>query len=170
MLLGVSSLTRLELSAFDGIDAGVLAEKPLRQHLALPCLDTDPLELMSQLQNMQQLTYLDLSGSDLKWGSPPAAAYAALTASSRLQHLDISSCQVRVGFWQHMFPAGRQLPSLRSLDLASVEVKQFAAGAMGSRLVACCPSLRSINIHRLPGRAALRFALQGIEGVRVYPE
>jgi hypothetical protein len=51
-------------------------------------------------------------------GIPPAAAYAALTASSKLQQLDISSCVLPAGVWQYVFPVGRQLPHLQKFDMA----------------------------------------------------
>ena len=75
-------------------------------------------QLMSQLQHLQQLTHLDLKGnlvSVVQEDNPPAAAYAALVASSRLQHLNISKCMMPDSAWQHIFPPGGQLPQLREL-------------------------------------------------------
>jgi hypothetical protein len=182
MLSGVSSLTRLELSGFTGLDGRVLAGKPMLQHLELPDVD-DKLncryeltptptetatELLSQLQHLQQLTYLTLNGHDLTRGTPPAAAFSALTASSKLQHLDIGFCKVPAGAWQHMFPAGRQLSCLQLLNIASVRVPPVVAD--GRRIIACCPNLRYISICDLPGTPELRAALQGVDGLRVQHE
>jgi hypothetical protein len=72
---------------------------------------------------MQQLTHLDLKTClravsapyRAETGRPPVAAYAALTASSKLQYLDISGACLPPGVWQHLFPADRQLPSLQFL-------------------------------------------------------
>ena len=82
--------------------------------------------MLSHLQDLQQLTHLTLRGVLRKgWGTtdsaePPATAYAALTASSKLQHLDISSSKLPAGVWQHVFPPSRQLPHLHILDLGWV--------------------------------------------------
>lgn len=59
--------------------------------------------LLSNIQQLQQLTYLKI-----KWtlyngaeAVAPAEAYSALTASSKLQHLDFSVCVLPTGAWQH---------------------------------------------------------------------
>jgi hypothetical protein len=51
----------------------------------------------------------------------PAAAWAALTASSALQQLDLSSANPPREAWPHIFPAGRQLLQLTSLQLPSID-------------------------------------------------
>jgi hypothetical protein len=47
----------------------------------------------AQLERLQQLTHLNLAGASsmgiYREGIPPAAAYSVLTASSKLEHLDI---------------------------------------------------------------------------------
>ena len=50
-------------------------------------------------------------------GNHPAAAFSALTASSKLQHLAVNWWTLPAGVGQHVFPSGRQLLNLRSLDL-----------------------------------------------------
>jgi hypothetical protein len=85
-------------------------------------------QLLSHLQALQQLTYLDVNNLDLTGrldsdsASPPAAAYSSLTASSKLLHLDISWGVLPAGAWQHMFPAGKQLPHLRTLIISHVKL------------------------------------------------
>ena len=105
--------------------------------------------LLSHLQLLQQLTYLDLSQTLAH--TAPAAAYAVLTASSKLRHLDVSRSQLPVGVWQHMFPSGRQLPYLRQLDIGSIHHPNGAAAVApeGSRLVSCCPELHSLHMQAL---------------------
>jgi hypothetical protein len=123
MLSGTQHLTCLQLSNCD-IHPGVLAGKTLLQHLDLarPRYTQDAAahsrlaQLLSHLQPLQQLTHL--SFTDVTWASaehtnPPAAAYSALTASSKLQHLSMYGCTMLQGLWQHVFPTGRQLPHLR---------------------------------------------------------
>ncbi len=41
----------------------------------------------SQLQHLTQLTHLTFKAYGVKEGNPPAAAFLALTASSKLQYL-----------------------------------------------------------------------------------
>jgi hypothetical protein len=105
------------------LEPGALAGKTQLQRLQVkymhPKLTGAQLaQLLSHLQPLQQLTNLNLAHSLTadEQDSPPAAAYAALTASSKLQHLDLTCCTLQAGAWQHMFPAGRQLPQLLSLD------------------------------------------------------
>ena len=135
-------LTCLALKGF-GMDPAVLAGKTLLQHLQLEdCwFDRAPRsavsKLMAHLQPLQQLTSLNLHNSALDdedsqisspryWtgeprpGSAPVSAYEALTASSKLQHLDLSLWKLPLGVWQHLFPAGRQLPHLTSPALTFV--------------------------------------------------
>jgi hypothetical protein len=110
MLSGMQLLTRLELSpdcleeTEVELEAGALAGKTQLQHLCLRGCDihggaAGVAQLLSNLQPMQQLTYLSLHHSLLEGedSTPPAAAYAALTASSKLQHLDIRECILPAG-------------------------------------------------------------------------
>jgi hypothetical protein len=97
-------------------------------------------QLLSELQHLQQLTFLDLQNSmRAAIGNPPAAAFSALTASSKLQYLSISACTLPAGIWQHMFPAGRQLPDLQELDIPGIWMPScsFATAPHGSSLVRC---------------------------------
>lgn len=80
----------------------------------------------------------------------PAAAYAALTASSNLQQLDIRYSAVTEGAWEHMFPAGRLLPQLQELTITGVRGPsgcRSAAAFEGSRLVSCCPGLKVLRME-----------------------
>jgi hypothetical protein len=100
-----------------GVEPGVLAGKTMMQHLVMPSCTAlggaaGEAQLLSHLQHMQQLTYLNLSGCLRAEDEdhPPAAAYAALTACSKLHTLNLSDCVLPAVVWQHLFSAGRQLP------------------------------------------------------------
>ena len=113
MLSGMQLLTRLELSpdwrleeTEVELEPGALAGKTQLQHLCLSGCDIQGnaagvAQLLSHLQAMQQLTHLCMHHSLLEGedSSPPASAYAALTASSKLQHLDIRECILPAGVW-----------------------------------------------------------------------
>ena len=170
MLSGVQTLTRLQLSgpySHASFDPAALAGKTLLQHLELhfkALLDGAPgVQLLAQLQLQQKLTCLQL-GMQQSWRDidprslPPAAAFAALTASSKLQHLDVSECKLPEGVWQYMFPAGRQLPHLMTLAFS-------AAAPEGGRLVSCCPALQSLAIAKLECTGDLLSSLQGLSGL-----
>jgi hypothetical protein len=184
MLAGAHHLTRLDVSGCwheDGasfVQPGVLAGKTQLQHLQLAAcsiagvpIRTGGAQLLSYLRELQQLTFLGLSCShSSELGDIPAAAFSALTASSKLQHLDISDLQLPAGAWQHVFPAGKQRPHLRSLNLAQIThpLTQglFPASAPeGSRLVSCCPGLQSLDMQGLRYTAHLLPALQGLSGL-----
>jgi hypothetical protein len=172
MLSGTPSLTRLELpetAAGVVFDAAVLDGKDQLQHLHMcnVAIDADA-ELLTLLQHLHQLTHLCLShcltGAG---GTPPTAAYAALTASSKLRHLDISGCTLPAGAWQHVFPAGRQLPHLQYLGMSWITLPcgSWAAAPDGSSLVRCCPSIQAIRMEGLEGSLELLGALKQLSGL-----
>lgn len=107
LLSGTQHLTRLELTHCT-FQPEALNGKTLLQHLRLEgCYwRYSDAELLSQLQHLQQLTHLSLGHTlmnvSVRPPSPPAAAFAAVTASSKLQHLDISRCTVPAGVWQYL--------------------------------------------------------------------
>jgi hypothetical protein len=167
MLSGAHHLTRLELAECDKVDPAALAGKIRLQHLQMTMCNlhaAETVQLMSQLQHLQQLTHLDLTGTLKLWvpqeDNPPAAAYAALVASSRLQHLNISKCRMPISAWhQHIFPPGRQLPQLRDLIMESFEHCTFKASDI-SPLVSCCIGLQSLDMRGVPYSAELLTQLQ----------
>jgi hypothetical protein len=120
---------------------------------------------MSHLQELQQLTYLGFR--NISAAAATAAAYSALTASSKLQHLDISNCTVPAGVWQQVFPADRRLPHLRVLDLLEICHCDNHAAAVpeGSRLVSCCPGLQSLQLQYLQCSAELLAPLRGLSSL-----
>lgn len=95
-----------------------------------------------------------------------------MTASSKLQHLDLSGCKLpAAAVWQHIFPAGRQLPHLQTLKLADVKQPVLPAGLLpaaapeGTRLVSCCPALQHLDMQGLCYSRGLVSALQGLTGL-----
>ena len=193
MLSGMHSLTRLVVLGViargaDGlevvapaVEAGVLAGKTQMQHLDLggccmPGGAAGVAQLLTNLQGMQQLTHLNLRSSAraagglllyMQEGTPPAAAFSALTASSKLQFLSVPHCMLPAGVWEHLFPAGRQLPYLQSLDIRCVSQLggSDATAPEASRLVSCCPSLQKLDMDMLQCNAEPLTPLQGLSGL-----
>jgi hypothetical protein len=177
-LPGLQHLTRLQLTHNGDIDfePAALAGKTLLQHLVLQVLKlpddtTGETQLLSQLQDLQQLTCLmfDVFGSGVGSGVPypPAAAYSALMASSKLQHLDVAWCCLPTAVWQHILPTSRQLPLLQVLNVSHVKDPEYvhAAAPEGTRLVSCCPGLQSLQMQGLKHIAVGLAGLQGLSGL-----
>jgi hypothetical protein len=177
VLSGTQHLTRLHCTGRSTCEHGALAGKTKLQHLMLAFSDipggaAGDAQLLSHLQPLQQLTHLDLTAalvhgwdSEVDENTPPAAAYEALTASSKLQHLSIAACRLPVGVLQHIFSAGRQLPHLTSLDISDVQQvpgRSAAPAPEGSGLVSCCPGLRQLDMLNLQCRAQLLAPLQAL--------
>ena len=155
VLSGMQHLTRLELSFCVEMEPDGLAGKTKLQHLCLRECEivggaAGGAQLLSHLQPLQQLTRLDLwfSLPAVEGSNPPASAYAALTASSKLQQLNIGACTLPAGVWQHMFPTGRQLPNLQSLNISCIKQPSgsYAQTPEATRLVSCCPCLHSLRL------------------------
>ena len=119
---------------------------------------------LSELQPLQQLTCLEFSMCSTAF--PPAAADSALTASTKLQHMKLGCC-LPAGMWQHMFPAGRQLPHLHVLSIEGTRRSQagFAAAPTGTQLVGCCPGLQALTMWGLPCSTELMGALRGLSSL-----
>jgi hypothetical protein len=176
MLSATYHLTRFELSR-GNIEPGALAGKSRLQHLGLNCWRTpvgsgDVAQLLVHLQQLNQLTHLVMC----HWcaceapfrGDPPAAAFAAVTASSKLQDLDVSWCTLPAGALQHMFPADRTLPHLQELGMAYVKEAggTCATAPAGSRLVSCCHGLRCLDVRGLQCSSVQLAPLQGLSGLQ----
>jgi hypothetical protein len=179
MLSGTHHLTRLQVSGYPeislqlSVEPQVLASKTQLRHLQLAgCMVSGgvagAVQLLSHLQPLQQLTHLDLAhiSRALQEGAPPqeAAAFSAVTASSKLQHLDLHKGRLPPGVWQHMFPTGRQLPHLRCLDMSwIIQPNGFPTSAPDfSQVASCCPGLQSLDMMELPYSAEQLPALLGL--------
>ena len=108
-------------------------------------------ELLSHMQPMQQLTHLSLQGTPCAdqqlLPAQLAEALSGLTASSKLQYLDISNCALPTSVWPHIFPTGRQLPHMRWLDASLVNRTEPHFVPDASRLVSCCPGLHTLKME-----------------------
>ena len=168
-------LTRLDFEDMEA-EPDVLTGKTRLQHLSLyTCWlrEGAPGQKLSQLQDLQQLTHLELQSS-LSDINAPAAACAALTASSKLQHLGFSGCSLPEGAWQYILPAGRQLPHLQSLDFLGVKLPSSEPHPQGpgrlaapasTHLVSCCLALKELAMSDCS--AELLSPLTGLTGLRV---
>jgi hypothetical protein len=200
MLSGARQLTRLQLSKYQ-FETATLAGKTALQHLDLrKCRVTAGIagltQLLSHLQHMPLLTHLGIRGCLYKqpaaqedavsdealWDSKHswqrdafAAAYSALTVSSRLQHLDISKAFLPAGVWASILPAGRQLPELRTLKLAKVRQTlakrhvlyyESVSPLQGARLVSCCPGLQYLDLTGWVCSEQLLAPLAGLRDLR----
>lgn len=115
------------------------------------------LEQLPRLQHLSAL-WIDLNHTS----SPaPAAAYAGITAHSRLCSLHINWQDLPVSAWHALFPAGVQFEQLTQLQLYEGCGTDDAAdgvlsavctldGAVLCRLAACCPRLLVLKLwlHR----------------------
>jgi hypothetical protein len=171
MLAGAVQLTKLTIagvnhdddSLYDPyradvcLEAGILANKTLLQYLYLGSCQivggaAGVAHLLSPLVSWHQLTYLNLINSlPEAYVDIPPAAYSSITASSKLQTMDLSDNTLPTGVWQHNLPVGMQLANLVSLvifdeddpsgdDLPAPECSQF---------VSCCPGLQELNVTGL---------------------
>jgi hypothetical protein len=109
--------------------------------------------MLPVLSRLQQLTSLRLTGIEEAAAAPE---YAALTASSQLELLELSYCSVPPTAAPYMFPAGRCRPHLRTMSIESTCVDGHGqyfrpCGALtlregdAGRLAGCCPGLRKLR-------------------------
>jgi hypothetical protein len=185
MLAGMCHLTLLHLArwSFDGpieLEPGVLANKKQLQHLYFNnCMVLGGAaglgQLLSHMPHMQQLVHFHVVNSlfTTDRDMPSAAAYAALTASSKLQRFCLRDCQLPADVWQQMFPAGRQLPHLTFLTLARCDTWLLQAGPSlcpaaapeGTSLSSCCPDLQYLDISGLQYSNESLAPLSGLSGL-----
>jgi hypothetical protein len=171
MLSGGGQLTRLFLSQ-ERFEPRALAGKSQLQHLTLKLCKFAPdggvAQLLSELQHLTQLTHLDMGGESCRvrvGPSPPPAAYASLTASSRLQHLDFNNNTLPAAAWQYICPLDRTLPHLRYLNIRDVkEADGSLAVPDTSALVSCCPGLQHLRTS-MPCSTAQLAPLQRLTGL-----
>jgi hypothetical protein len=99
-------------------------------------------QLLQLLARLTALRHLDLKRTYGNWPQQ-LSAHSALTASSKLEVLQIRSTGMQGTVWQHVFPAGRKLPKLRSLTALESEAPFASAHITG--LVSCCTALESLE-------------------------
>jgi hypothetical protein len=160
ILPGLSGLTALHTLKLEGsahwrcsMQAAVLEGVTQLQHLrlqhmtrfaALPGVGSTG-ALLALLPSMQRLTNLELVNLDL-WGAPPAA-YAAITSSTVLQYLNLSStfCDgVEDSIWQHVLY--RRGPPLQLQALYIDSASPALPGSMLSSIVDSCTQLAELDV------------------------
>lgn len=174
-LASLTSLRRLSIDYAGSLDVSLLTGLTLLRRLDVmhtPAGSTAALSgLLAWLPRLKHLRHL---GMDCRLGPlatpAPAAAYAALTANSCLEVLDLSSCTLPMGAWQQLFPddgqqgheEARRLPHLHTAILApSASWDDFRAGELQlqlgfpqslnaadlKRIVRSCPRLRLLCVR-----------------------
>jgi hypothetical protein len=138
---------------------GVMMRAEMRMHAAAQsrtAAAAAPILLaIGQLGKLQVLEVVELSDSEQ--GQPLVTAFSAFTASSQLQRLRVDSYNCSAlprGAFKHMFPQGRQLKQLVSLDLADSNCDFLPsswrlAGKDLHRIAASCTGLQSLSIQGL---------------------
>jgi hypothetical protein len=124
------------------------------------------LDGLSQLQQLQRIEVV--AANEDAQPLPPAASYAALTASSHLTTLLLSDCCMQSVAARHMFAAGRRVPHLQQLEITPHELRLLGFSltmytvdevrdyslvlqpGYAAQLVACCPNLRSLSLLWAP--------------------
>ena len=166
---GLVQLTGLQMLSLASatLDPAMLQQHTQLQHVSLyeatlpgPDGGCALLAAFSHYLHLQQLHLLDVQ---CVWPTA-AAAFMALTASSRLERLAVELNGVPAGIWQAVFrPQQQQLPHLHTFfarsgayQEAGVAARRQGAAAMSfshadvSRLVGCCPGLERLDLHLQP--------------------
>lgn len=158
-LSALQQLTSLHLVAHcsgPSVDPAGLANKSHLRHLEVDrcpvaggqqvCQRCCP--ACSRCRSLLLCKFWDLGrATAVPYRGPPAAAYTALTASSTLQHLHVAGYRLPPGVWQHVLPAGRQLPQLRVLRAEECCTQFPWTHADTTRLVSCCPNLQDLSMR-----------------------
>lgn len=191
LLAGMRHLTALQLGTTNlsvaELEPAALAGLTQLQHLDLAHCElheASPGEaagqqaLLSQLQQLTQLTHLRLYDVLMQCVEVPAAAFSALTASSRLQHFDVAA-DSQESIWECILPAGRQLPHLKWLSGDFVDADANPQPEDIARVAACCPAVQELHTHGafaaellspltcLRGLSKLMVELADVQGVQV---
>lgn len=150
-LAKLSALQRLVLAGVHTVRPALLAALPSLRHLedssSLLASGADEAG-WSVLSRLTKLQHLGLQRA--KTGQNPdtaplltAADGAALTASTQLTFLDISSAAIREEDFKSMFPAGKLLPHLQQLH-ASMDL---LAGLELHLFIKCCPNIELLDLR-----------------------
>jgi len=172
-LTQLTALRLLHLQRIQSVDPAVLAEYSQLQELELHFSNgvtwtaEQTAALLAAVGQQHELTKLQIK-CYRPWHTPSAAAYSALTASSRLQHLELANCNLPAAAWQQMFPSTRRLPELQyislnkgsvSLSVGPKEFLQLCRSDMQA-MVSCCPGLVSLALCRGLGASSVALLRQ----------
>jgi hypothetical protein len=155
----LSSLQRLTLLELGSGGGGYLVFEPaalgcvpqlarlVLTKFTLPGGGDSMTEFMSHLGALQQLEHLALRVIPRNASAAPAAAFAALTASSKLEHLEMRSIHMEHDAWAHMFPPQQQHPALRYVAVSGCfHPRRVAADDVGM-LVSFCSNLQRLELE-----------------------
>jgi hypothetical protein len=115
--------------------------------------ESDPRALLAALQHLTQLQHLELDRCWQHFAEPEPQqqgdinqCFSALTASTQLTALVVWGDYEPVpqAAFEHLFPAGRVLPSLRMLQLCSQDHKHCVEAAQVAMIAASCPALQEL--------------------------
>lgn len=143
---GLSSMTALkDLSINDCSSfrpAGLLNLMTGLTHLYLHSTVTNTLELLRLLPRLQHLEYLGMW--DVFYGSAPTPAhFGALTASSKLQELEMVGALLPAGAFAAMFGGSKRLPGMTRLVFNTYPEETLGTPELQA-IARCCPALRSL--------------------------
>jgi hypothetical protein len=162
----LQQLQELKLRFVHGFQLEIVAHMTSLTHVSIQdALSAEGLtNLLDGLSHLQQLQRLSVDADGDRRQFPPAASYAALTASSQLTALLLTNCSMHRDAAQHMFAAGRRMPQLQQLAIAPCDWTLHDFSGMlhdvrtlegyslilqrgsAARLVACCHNLRSLSL------------------------
>lgn len=103
------------------------------------------LKLLAVLLELKQLKHLSLSGSLIC--NLPVESYAAITASSQLTYLDLTSCNIKPSAAWQIFVQGR----CSSLVKIQAALPLLESPGSYRLLVSCCPALQSLHVDNMCG-------------------
>lgn len=147
------------------VDLSALAQQTQLQRLTWEHPQVLP---RSVLQPLQQLTYLKVF---CLGENASAADCAALTSSSKLQHLEFHGLKFGLTVWQHLFPADRKLPHLRALHTAKLcsGCRTLPTVAQAAQLVSSCPALQVLDLGEFGPREEVSAADYEVYSAQLSP-
>lgn len=150
VLAQLTNMQHLVLTQCFGLHAAALQGLSRLQHLHLDKVHIMT-ELLAALPGLQELTHLSLEGSMLD--RAPAAAFTALTASSKLAHLRLAHAVPTQGsgdLWDYVFAPGQGLAQLTSLSVANCSPLPLQT------LPDACPIMQQLelSLHEVYGGGA----------------
>jgi hypothetical protein len=149
----LSGLQRLTLN-WTQAEPALLLRMPQLQTLYWFPSENLVLEKMPVLPMLVQLQYLRTIHLDCMASAADVADYAALTANSQLEELWLENLSLAAPAIAHIFPVGRRLPQLRTLQTAGLNVlwDEFEKRGLllgpssAGQIAACCPALQALGV------------------------
>jgi hypothetical protein len=164
-LSGLQQLTLLELGSKVGyhlqIEPAVLACVPQLKRLVIYNAGlageedgTGVTEFLSHLGALQQLAHLELHSMFQQGADARAAVFTALTASSKLEHLELRDVVLPPRTWEYLFPPQQQQQQQRSAlrEVAVSDCLQpegVEADDVGM-LITCCQDIQRLELVYAP--------------------